>query len=278
MVSFFGDKLEGAFASKGQLCVGIDPHSHLLRKWELEDSASGLREFSLRVVEAASGIVSVVKPQVSFFERFGAKGYEVLAEVTQFAHSEGLIVVVDAKRGDIGTTMEAYFEAWFGEHSGFYADAITTSPYLGLGATTQAFDKWRDQGKGFYSLVATSNVEGETVQLAKTNGRTLAADQFDQIIRLNQDAPGPIGSFGAVLGATVDLESLGIGEKSGKVPVLAPGFGAQGAKLTDAKAIFGGLADQVSYSVSRSVLEAGANDLQSAIKRANSELTDGLTK
>jgi orotidine-5'-phosphate decarboxylase len=274
----YGDKLSQAFEKSGQLCVGIDPHSHLLRTWGLNDSALGLREFALRVVEAASGLVSAVKPQVSFFERFGARGFEVLAEVTQFAHSEGLIVIVDAKRGDIGTTMEAYFEAWFGEHSGFYADAITTSPYLGLGATTRAFSKWAEEGKGFYSLVATSNVEGEAVQLAQTNGRTLAADQFEQLIQLNQGAQGPIGSFGAVLGATVDLESFGVGERHGKGPVLAPGFGAQGAKLTDAKAIFGGMSGAVSYSVSRSILEAGANDLPSAIKRANSELTDGLTK
>ena len=244
----------------------------------MNDSPLGLREFALRVVEAASGLVSAVKPQVSFFERFGGRGFEVLAEVTQFAHSEGLIVIVDAKRGDIGTTMEAYFEAWFGEHSGFYADAITTSPYLGLGATTRAFGKWAEEGKGFYSLVATSNIEGESVQLAQTNGRTLAADQFEQLIQLNQGAHGPIGSFGAVLGATVDLDSFGVAEKRGKVPVLAPGFGAQGAKLTDAKAIFGGMSAAVSYSVSRSILEAGANDLPSAIKRANSELTDGLTK
>ena len=278
MPNQYGDKLSQAFEKSGQLCVGIDPHSHLLRSWELNDSPLGLREFALRVVEAASGLVSAVKPQVSFFERFGARGFEVLAEVTQFAHSEGLVVIVDAKRGDIGTTMEAYFEAWFGEHSGFYADAITTSPYLGLGATTQAFGRWSEEGKGFYSLVATSNVEGEAVQLAQTNGRTLAADQFVQLIQLNQCAHGPIGSFGAVLGATVDLDSFGIGEKPGKVPVLAPGFGAQGAKLTDAKAIFGGMAGAVSYSVSRSILEAGANDLPSAIKRANSELTDGLTK
>jgi orotidine-5'-phosphate decarboxylase len=274
----YGDKLSQAFEKSGQLCVGIDPHSNLLRSWDLNDSPLGLREFALRVVEAASGLVSAVKPQVSFFERFGARGFEVLAEATQFAHSEGLVVIVDAKRGDIGTTMEAYFEAWFGEHSGFYADAITTSPYLGLGATTRAFGRWAEEGKGFYSLVATSNVEGEAVQLAQTNGRTLAADQFEQLIQLNQGAQGPIGSFGAVLGATVDLESFGVGERHGKVPVLAPGFGAQGAKLTDAKAIFGGLAGAVSYSVSRSILEAGANDLQSAIKRANSELTDGLTK
>ena len=278
MPNQYGDKLSQAFEKSGQLCVGIDPHSHLLRTWGLNDSALGLREFALRVVEAASGLVSAVKPQVSFFERFGARGFEVLAEVTQFAHSEGLVVIVDAKRGDIGTTMEAYFEAWFGEHSGFYADAITTSPYLGLGATTRAFSKWAEEGKGFYSLVATSNIEGESVQLAQTNGRTLAADQFEQLIQLNQGAHGPIGSFGAVLGATVDLDSFGIGEKPGKVPVLAPGFGAQGAKLTDAKAIFGGMAAAVSYSVSRSILEAGANDLPSAIKRANSELTDGLTK
>lgn len=278
MANKFGEKISEAFDKRGQLCIGIDPHTHLLQAWDLEDSVMGLREFSLRVVEATSGLVSVIKPQVSFFERFGAKGFEVLAEVTQFAHSEGLIVIVDGKRGDIGTTMDAYFEAWFGGQSGFYADALTISPYLGLGAATDSFEKWLIRGKGVYSLVATSNAEGESVQLAQINGRSLAADQFEQLIEKNQTFQGVIGSYGAVLGATVDLEMFGINTKAGNVPILAPGFGAQGAKLSDAKAIFGGLSSQVSYSVSRSVLEMGYRDLHSAIMRSHSELTEGLTK
>jgi orotidine-5'-phosphate decarboxylase len=271
--SSFSTKLTDAFDSFGQLCVGIDPHASLLTSWGLADDVRGLREFSLRVVDAAAEQVSLIKPQVSFFERFGARGYDVLAEVTQYANSKNLLVIADAKRGDIGTTMDAYFEAWFGVNSGLYADALTVSPYLGLGAISEGFSKWILQGKGVYSLVATSNPQGESVQRAELNGRSLASDQWSQLAELNGNSFGP---YGAVLGATLDLAGFGISDSLANVPILAPGFGAQGAKLTDAKGIYGTLAKNVAYSVSRSVLEAGPSELASAIQYANTELKTGL--
>jgi orotidine-5'-phosphate decarboxylase len=269
----FSTKLSEAFGQFGQLCVGIDPHASLLTSWGLADDLHGLREFSLRVVVAATERVSIVKPQVSFYERFGAGGYEVLAEVTQLAKSRNLLVIADAKRGDIGTTMDAYLEAWFGGKSGLYADALTVSPYLGLGAISEGFSNWISQGKGVYSLVATSNPQGESVQRAVVNGRSLASDQWLQLSQLNGDS---IGSYGAVLGATLELDSFGISDSVVNVPVLAPGFGAQGAKLTDAKAIYGTLAKNVAFSVSRSVLSAGPKELTPAIQNANLELKMGL--
>ena len=275
LANSFGEKLLTAFDSRGQLCVGIDPHAALLANWGLGDNVQGLREFGLKVIQASAGRVSMVKPQVSFFERFGAKGYEVLAEITNIAHSEGLLVIADAKRGDIGTTMDAYLDAWFGENSGLYADALTVAPYLGLGATSDVFEKWVERGKGIYSLVATSNPQGESVQRAEINGTTLAADQWYQLSKLNGATFGP---FGAVLGATLDLNSFEIDKTITNVPVLAPGFGAQGALLADAKRIFGSLAPLVSYSVSRSVLSAGPAGLEVAIDQANSELKTGLTQ
>jgi orotidine-5'-phosphate decarboxylase len=275
LANSFGERLQGAFDAKGQLCVGIDPHASLLEAWSLTDDADGLREFSLRVVEAAAGRVAIVKPQVSFFERFGAKGYAVLAEVTQAAKSVGLLVIADAKRGDIGTTMDAYFDAWFGDKSGLYADALTTSPYLGLGATSEVFEKWKASGKGVYSLVATSNPQGESVQLASVGTATLAGDQWCQLAHLNGSSFGP---FGAVLGATLDLNHFGIDQSFANVPILAPGFGAQGAKLSDAKAIYGPLANRVAFSVSRSILQAGPDGLVDAITKANEDLNVGLNK
>lgn len=236
---------------------------------------AGLREFALAVVESCSSRVSVIKPQVSFFERFGSKGYEVLAEVTQLAHSQGLLVIADAKRGDIGTTMDAYLEAWFGDKSGLYADALTVSPYLGMGATSEVFAKWIEAGKGIYSLVATSNPQGESVQRATINGTSLAADQWTQLSGLNGSEFGP---YGAVLGATLDLESFGIDQAVLNVPILAPGFGAQGALLTDASDIYGALAGNVAFSVSRSVLQAGPTGIVEAIETANQELAIGLNK
>ena len=278
MARAFGEILSDAFEAKGQLCVGIDPHSHLLKAWGVGDTVAGLREFSLRVVESASNSVAIVKPQVSFYERFGAEGFEVLAEVTQAAHALGLVVIADAKRGDIGTTMDVYFEAWFGEKSGLYADALTTSPYLGLGATVEAFDKWIGSGKGIFSLVATSNPQGESVQLATIQGNSLAADQLNQLASLNSSLPSKIGSFGAVIGATLNLKRFGIETEEGKTPVLAPGFGAQGAELIHAREIFEDLSSRVIFSVSRSVLEVGASDLSKMIEKASADLFSGLSK
>jgi len=275
LANLFGTRLLEAFAETGQLCVGIDPHSALLQSWGLTDDAKGLREFGLRVIEAAAGRVSTIKPQVSFFERFGAQGYSVLAELTNEAHSKGLLVIADAKRGDIGTTMDAYLEAWFGENSGLYADALTVSPYLGLGATSDVFTKWITKGKGIYSLVATSNPQGGSVQLAAINGTSLAGDQWKQLSVLNGSDLGP---YGAVIGATLDLTRFGIDSSIHNVPILAPGFGAQGALLSEAKQIYGELAPLVSYSVSRSVLAAGTDALVEAINQANLELKSGLTQ
>jgi orotidine-5'-phosphate decarboxylase len=275
--SSFGERLLAAFESKGQLCVGIDPHSSLLSAWELPDTAHGLREFSLRVVDACAGQVALIKPQVSFFERFGAAGYTVLEEVTQLAKSANLLVIADAKRGDIGTTMDAYLEAWFGHHSGLHADALTVSPYLGLRTITAGFEKYEANGKGFYSLVATSNPEGSSVQLAQSNGTTLAGDQWRQLAALNNGA-SVLGNFGAVLGATLDLDAFAIDRNQLKTPILAPGFGAQGAKLGDAKAIYGSLSRQVAYSVSRSVLQAGQGELHMAISASNSELFSAFSQ
>jgi len=273
----FGERLLEAFESKGQLCVGIDPHSTLLSAWELADSAHGLREFSLRVVDACAGQVSLIKPQVSFFERFGAAGYGVLEEVTQAAKAADLLVIADAKRGDIGTTMDAYLEAWFGNLSGLHADALTVSPYLGLGAISAGFARFEGEGKGVYSLVATSNPEGASVQLSTVNGTTLAGDQWSQLAAINAGASG-LGNFGAVLGATLDLDAFEIDRNHLKTPILAPGFGAQGAKLGDAKAIYGALSRQVAYSVSRSVLQAGPREIQMAISASNSELSSAFSK
>jgi orotidine-5'-phosphate decarboxylase len=273
----FGERLQEGFDAHGQLCVGIDPHTALLNAWGLEESAKGLREFGLRVVDAAHGRVALIKPQVSFFERFGAKGFEVLGEVTNASREAGLLVIADAKRGDIGTTMDAYLEAWFGNQSGLFADALTVSPYLGIGTYIGNFAGYAADGKGLFSLVATSNPEGASVQLARFQGTTIAGSQWAQLDALNAEAEY-LGNFGAVLGATLELDRFEVRPLGLKTPVLAPGFGAQGAELANAKQIYGSLASQVAYSVSRSVLQAGPSELGRAIDESNSQLIEGLSK
>jgi orotidine-5'-phosphate decarboxylase len=269
----FGERLSRTFETSGHLCVGIDPHQSLLREWGLPDSPDGLLTFSLTVIDSCVANVGVVKPQVSFFERFGSRGFAVLERVTNEARDAGLMVIADAKRGDIGTTMAAYFDAWFGDDSGLHADALTVSPYLGLGAVSEGFAEWATKGKGIFSLVATSNPEGQSVQKAQVAGHSLASDQFAQLETHNGLSFGP---FGAVIGGTLNLAEFGLSQDASNVPILAPGFGQQGALLAEAKGIFGNKADQVLYSVSRSVLKFGKDGVQRAVIDAQAELKEAL--
>jgi orotidine-5'-phosphate decarboxylase len=219
---------------------------------------------------------------VSFFERHGSAGFAVLERVTNRAKDAGLLVIADAKRGDIGSTMDAYLEAWLGERSHLYADTVTVSPYLGLETSTALIGPYLENGKGLTVLVATSNPEGAALQTARTeSGESVAADIWRKLERLNQlsSAPGDrFGSFVAVVGATIQFKQFGLElEQSGvKTPILAPGFGAQGAELRDIRLIFGDASSNVIASVSRSVLEVGKQGLTESIKRAKDELAKGL--
>jgi orotidine-5'-phosphate decarboxylase len=272
----FGSRLSAAFSEHGQLCVGIDPHASLLEAWGLEDSAESLLTFGRRVIDAASGRVGIVKPQVAFFERMGAAGFAVLEILSREARDAGLLVIADAKRGDIGTTMDAYLDAWLGKSAPFYADSLTVSPYLGADVYLGKMGEYFERGKGVVSLVATSNPEGESVQL------DLAGSQFEALGRINQIAAGPgdrLGPVGAVIGATLNLNRFGLNlenQGSVKTPILAPGFGAQGAELIDIKRLFGSVADTVIASVSRSVLESGASGIANAIDAHKLQLEKGL--
>ena len=276
MPKSFGAKLEDAFSKHGQLCVGIDPHATLIEEWGLPDNAASLLEFGRRVIEAASGRVGLIKPQVSFFERHGSAGFSALETLTREARDAGLLVIADAKRGDIGTTMEAYLEAWLSKNGPFYADSLTVSPYLGSSVYLKQMGQYFDAGKGVISLVATSNPEGESVQL------DLAAQQFGELSKVNQVVAGAgdrLGPIGAVIGATLDLRKFQLNledQPEVKTPILAPGFGAQGARLSEIGRLFGAAKDSVIASVSRAVLESGPNGLVAAIDSAKSELELGL--
>jgi orotidine-5'-phosphate decarboxylase len=261
-----GERLLAAFDDRGHLCVGIDPHASLLREWDLSDDAAGLRDFGLRVVEAAAGRVGIVKPQVGFFERHGSAGIAALEHVLAAAREAGLIVIGDAKRGDIGSTMDGYAEAWLGTGRALAVDTLTVNGYLGVGALDGAAALARDNGRGLLVLAATSNPEALTIQRARSaDGASVAAGIVDGVRSWNED-DGSLGSFGVVVGATVDLAATGIDPVSlVGMPVLAPGFGHQGAQLADVRDIFGIATDGVIMSVSRSVLSAGPSEISAAI-------------
>jgi orotidine-5'-phosphate decarboxylase len=264
----FGARLRRTMDSRGPLCVGIDPHAHLLDAWGLPDSPEGLASFTYGVVDALADRVAVFKPQSAFFERFGSAGIAVLEQATIRLREAGAIVIIDAKRGDIGTTMEGYASAYLAEKGPLACDALTVSPYLGFGSLQPAIDEALAAGAGLFVLALTSNPEGPQFQSARTvAGPTVAGAVLDGLRSLNADADG-LGSFGAVVGATIAStdENLDING-----PLLAPGLGAQGGTAESLAEVFGPAVHNVVPASSREILGAGpsAAGLQGAADRAN---------
>lgn len=276
----FGARLAAAMDEHGPLCVGIDPHSALLADWGLSDDAAGVREFALRVMEAVAGRVAAVKPQAAFFERHGSAGVAVLEEVVAAGRETGTLVVVDAKRGDIGSTMDAYADAFLRDGSPLAGDALTVSPYLGFGSLDPAVDRALATGRGLFVLCLTSNKEGHEVQHARTeDGVSVAATTAARAAALNVGAV-PLGSVGLVVGATVGdaAERAGVDLAAVNGPLLAPGVGAQGAGAAELARVFGAARRQVLASSSRGVLRAGPDvaALRAAAAAAGAEAAAAL--
>ncbi len=268
MSEAFGARLARTFASSGQLCVGIDPHAGLLDAWGLPDSATGAGDFGLRVVEAAAGRVGVVKPQAAFYERHGSAGYAALEDVLAAARSAGLLVIADVKRGDVGTSVDAYGEAWLTPGSSLEADAMTAVAFQGLGSLDGVLERADRAGKGVFVLAATSNPEGYATQTARrSDGRSVAAGIVaDVSIRNAVEHAGALGSVGVVVGATLEFAAFGLTDASfAGMPILAPGFGHQGARIERLPELFGAAAQNVLVSASRSILSAGPSGLEAAI-------------
>lgn len=270
----FGARFHAALAARGPFCVGIDPHAGLLHEWGLTDDVAGLERFALTVVEAVAPVCSLVKPQSAFYERFGSRGIAVLERVIAESRAAGALVLLDVKRGDIGSTSQAYADAYLDPTSPLASDAITASPYLGFGSIGPMIDTARRHDAGVFVLALTSNKEGPEVQAARTaegtDAPTVGALMIEHLRRLN-DGAEPLGSFGAVVGATiggtdVDLDFNG--------PILAPGYGAQGGTPADIRRIFGSATAHVTASSSREVLRLGPDvtAMRDAVHVANEAL------
>lgn len=277
MTTDFGTRLSQVFATSGRLCIGVDPHPQLLRDWGLPDSAAGAGQFGMRVVDAVVGRAGILKPQVAFFERHGAAGYSALEEVLASARAADLLVIADVKRGDVGTTVEAYGEAWLTPGGPLEADAMTTVAFQGLGSLDGVIARATSSGKGIFVLAATSNPEGAATQQARrADGVSVAAGVVSDVREQNASGGGAasrLGAVGVVLGATVRLSDFGIEpEQLSGIPILAPGFGAQGAQLSDVNRLFGAAAAHTVVAVSRSVLGAGPDGLARAIEQASDEV------
>jgi orotidine-5'-phosphate decarboxylase len=272
----FGTRLHRAMDQRGPLCVGIDPHASLLADWGLSDDLGGLERFSRTVVEALADRVAVLKPQSAFFERFGSRGIAVLERVVADARSAGALVLMDAKRGDIGSTMAAYAATYLDRDSPLFSDAVTVSPYLGYGSLRPALDLAGESGCGVFVLALTSNPEGAEVQrAAAADGRPLAQVMLDHLARENAGAE-PLGSFGAVVGATLDEAGVDLAING---PLLAPGIGAQGAAAADLPRVFGDAVRNVLPSISRGVLRRGPSvaELRAAARSEAAALAEAVS-
>ena len=280
----FGERLDAALAARGPLCLGIDPHPGILAVWGLPDSAEGARELGLRAVDAAAGTVGVVKPQAAFFERHGSAGIAALETVIAAARGAGLLVIADAKRGDIGSTMAGYAQAWLAVGAPLEADALTVAAYQGTGSLDAAFAVATAAGKGLFVLAATSNPEAAVIQsariadgsgdtvasriLAEVQGRSaaIASPARQTGTGGNTGHAGGLGPFGVVVGATIDPVDFGLDLAGATAtPILAPGFGEQGARPEELGARYGAAAGRVVANVARAALGAGPDGIGAAL-------------
>ncbi|MEI7915071.1 MAG: orotidine-5'-phosphate decarboxylase [Mycobacteriaceae bacterium] len=266
----FGSRLAAAIAARGPLCVGIDPHPELMAAWGLSADVDGLARFCDICVTAYTEF-AVVKPQVAFFEAYGSAGFAVLEHTIAALQSAGVLVLADAKRGDIGSTMAAYARAWAGEGP-LAADAVTASPYLGFGSLAPLLTIAADHGRGVFVLAATSNPEGAAVQRALVDGRTVAQSIVDAAAEFNASAAPQPGSVGVVIGATLGTAVPEVGALGG--PVLVPGVGAQGGRPESLGGLGGARPGQLLPAVSREVLRAGPD--AAAVRAAAQRLRDAV--
>jgi orotidine-5'-phosphate decarboxylase len=246
----FATRFAAARSALGPLVWGLDPAADLLQAWGLGDTADGLDRFADIILEAAPGVVGLVKPQSAFFERHGWRGIRTLQRLIEGARSAGLLVILDVKRGDVGSTNDAYADAYLGKDAPLAVDALTVHPYLGLGAMGAFVSRAQESGSCVLVVTRSSNPEGRPVQ-APVEWHLLR-----DIGRLNAElSPGELGPVGAVVAPThVDPE---LDLSSAQCLFLAPGVGAQGATPADVARAFAACQDRVMPAASRSLLVDG---------------------
>jgi orotidine-5'-phosphate decarboxylase len=257
MADTFAARFAAVRSQFGPLVWGLDPSGAVLDGWGVGDTPEGLDRFADIVLEAARGTVGLVKCQAAFYERHGWRGFRTLQRLIGGAQSAGLLVVLDAKRGDVGSTNDAYAEAYLGAGAPLGADALTVHPYLGLGAMGTFVSRAHQSGSCLLVVTRSSNPEGRVVQSALSpSGRTVEEGLLVAIGEINaQLAPGEIGPIGAVIGPTHIDPPLDL--VAPQALFLAPGVGVQGATAEDVARVFAACPDRVMPSASRSLLVDG---------------------
>lgn len=250
-MSHFADRLTAAVVRcRTPVMVGLDPRAESLPRGLLAEDrrhdptavADAFARFSCGVIDAVRDLVPVVKPQAAFFEQCGPAGMTALGRVIDYARHCGLLVVLDGKRNDIGTTATAYAEAYLGAppESPWGADALTVSPYLGDDSLTPFVDVARQRGAGLFVLVKTSNPGGRMLQDLVIDGRPLyrvVGDYVEQLAAASSGTSG-YGAVGAVVGATYPEQAAELRAAMPHTWFLVPGFGAQGGTARDVAAAF----------------------------------------
>ncbi|WP_026926895.1 orotidine-5'-phosphate decarboxylase [Granulicoccus phenolivorans] len=266
----YAERLAEAIRTRGRLCVGIDPHPAILAAWGLSDDVAGLAACARGMVDALGDTVAVFKPQAALFEAYGSAGIAVLEQTVAAARAAGALVILDAKRGDIGSTMAGYARAYLGESAPLPVDAITLSPYLGFESLRPALDAAVAADAGVYVLCRTSNPEGGSVQQAEFGGRSVAQQMIDAAAAANTAAETDY--VGLVIGGTHDRLGLDLAEFAGSI--LVPGIGAQGGSMAHLHTLFGAAVPQILPNSSRGIMQAGpdAGALREAVQGTLSEL------
>lgn len=236
----FADRFLAATRVHGPLCVGIDPHPGRIPELFGGDTPDGLERWGIAVIEAAAGRTGVVKPQVALFERHGWQGMKALARVCGAAKDAGLIVLADAKRGDIGSTAEGYAAAYLAADAPFACDALTINPYMGLDTIEPHVRVAEASGKGVIVLARTSNPGSSDYQARDLEGAPLFARVVESLAPMITRLQGKSGWSGLMLvtGATGPDEAKTLRALAPKALFLVPGYGAQGAGASDAVASF----------------------------------------
>ncbi|HUD39448.1 MAG TPA: orotidine-5'-phosphate decarboxylase [Streptosporangiaceae bacterium] len=263
MTDSFAVRFAAVRARFGPLTWGLDPSGDLMESWGLGDTTDGLERFADLMLAAVPGVVGLVKPQSAFYERHGWRGIRTLTRLISEFRAAGVLVVLDAKRGDVGTTNAAYAQAYLGPGAPMEADALTVHPYLGLRAMDAFVSRAHESGSGLLVVTRSTNPEGRAIQAAAVEPGldrpgSLSVEQalLREIGRLNAGlAPGELGPVGAVIGPGHLAPALDLA--SANALFLAPGVGTQGATCADVARTFAACPDRVMPSASRSLLAAG---------------------
>ena len=277
MADSFATRFESVRTTIGPLVWGLDPSGELLEQWGLGDTPEGLDRFADICLEAGPGAIGIVKPQSAFYERHGWRGVKTLQRLVADARSAGLLVILDAKRGDVGTTNDAYAEAFLGADALLACDALTVSPYLGFAAMGSFIERAHESGSALIVVTRSSNPEGRRIQSATTDGGSVEESLLREIAEANaRVAPGTIGPIGAVIGPTHMQPSLDLAAPNALY--LAPGLGAQGATAADIAQVFAACPDRVMPSASRALLNPGPDvgRLRDALMTMGVGITEAL--